>query len=283
MIVGYDKGATALKISAVEGERIIFAKRIKNTSGTDLEILKRTLRLEGFSITAVSHIGVTGVGAEYVDFGDIDAEVKIIPEIEASGIGGVYTGHPKNSLVVCIGTGTSIILMNEGKATHVGGTGVGCGTLKGLHKKLFGNDGLEAALECAENGDRGRVDTRIKDLFSGTDTLPPDLTASNLSKCDDSATQEDWCAGIVNMVLEVAGSHAAIAANGYGVDTIIVIGGIAKTNFAEKVFENFSRLYPQNYIIPLYADTATSIGAARKIMLENQPAPLCDYCAMEGK
>lgn len=278
MIVGYDKGATATKIAAVEGEHIIFAERAARHCKSDIEILKKMLKNQGFSLSSVTDIAITGVGTESVDFGDIDAKIHQIPELEATGIGGSYIGHHKECIVISIGTGTSMVLMKDGEYKHIGGTGVGCGTLKGLGKKIFNNDSLAELYKMAEKGDRCNVDTLIKDLFSGTDTLPQDLTASNLSKYSDKATDNDWVAGILNMVLEVVGTHAVIAANGYGVDTVVLTGGITKTEFAERVYQNFSDLYPQTFIIPTYSDIATAIGAARRVMLWNQEKPLCKMC-----
>jgi type II pantothenate kinase len=104
----------------------------------------------------------------------------------------------------------------------------------------------------------------IGELFSGTDTLPPELTASNLAKADDAAAAADWAAALVNTVLEVAGSHAALACRGFGVTNVVITGGISQTAFAKAVYDNFSRLYQLNYVIPAHSDYATAIGAARR-------------------
>ena len=67
---------------------------------------------------------------------------------------------------------------------------------------------------------------------------------------------------VVNMVLEVAGSHAALACRAYGIDTVIVTGGISAAKRSKEVYDNFSRLYHLNYIVPEHSAYATAIGAA---------------------
>ena len=67
---------------------------------------------------------------------------------------------------------------------------------------------------------------------------------------------------VVNMVLEVAGSHAALACRAYGVDTVIVTGGVSAAKRSKEVYDNFSRLYHLNYSGPEHSAYATAIGAA---------------------
>ena len=265
MILGYDNGASAVKIVALEGGRVKASKCIvgseKNAEQLLLEFLSENYILPG-SITALA---VTGVGAEKCRFDGFDFNVLYVPEIEATGEGGAWLSGLDEAVVVSIGTGTSLALAKNGKYTHIGGSGVGSGTLRGISKKMFGTTDLRELFELAEQGNRLTVDITIGDLFSGTDTLPLDLTASNLAKASDDAASADWAMAIVNTVLEVAGSHAALACNGYNVKNVVITGGISQTAIAKTVYDGFTKLYKLNYVIPQYSGCATAIGAARRV------------------
>ncbi|MGI5984421.1 MAG: hypothetical protein ACOX7O_01045, partial [Oscillospiraceae bacterium] len=89
---------------------------------------------------------------------------------------------------------------------------------------------------------------------------------SNLAKCRDDATDSDWAYAIINTVMEVAGSHAALACNGYGVKNVIITGGVSQTKIAKAVYDNFTKLYKLNYVIPEFSGYATAIGAARRVI-----------------
>ena len=263
MIIGYDKGATATKLVAVKGEELLGTLLVQGRETPEKEAVEKALEEWKFSIKDVEKIAATGVGAEGCCFDELGICSEIIPEIEATGEGGLWLAKLNEGIVVSIGTGTAIALGKDGVYTHVGGSGVGSGTLRGFSKKIFGTEDVRALFELAENGNRRTVDIMISDLFSGTDTLPPDLTAANLAKASDGAAGSDWAKALINMVLEVAGSHAALACNGFGVKNVVITGGVSVTPIAKEVYDGFTRLYGLNYVIPPYSDFATAIGAAR--------------------
>lgn len=265
MIIGMDLGASALKIVGVENDKVVFT-HAENNREKDVSLLLRSVIAEnGADIAQIDVIAITGVGAERVKLSGEYKKVVIVPEIEATGEGGTYLAGIGEAVVVSLGTGTSLVLVKDGKFSHVGGSGVGSGTVRGLAKKLLGKTDLLEFFSIAEKGNCSNIDLQIHDLFSGTDTLPPDLTASNLAKCLDGAADSDWAAAVINMVLEVAGSHAALAGNGFGVKDIIITGGLSQTKIAAACYEKFDRLYPQHFVIPKYSAFATAIGATRRV------------------
>jgi type II pantothenate kinase len=264
VILGYDKGASAVKLVAIDGDTVLLEKCVVGSVPGTEALLSDFLTENGIGEEQISLIGTTGVGAENCRFGRFTAKVRIIPEIEATGAGGLWLSGLDESVIVSIGTGTAIILAKNGRFTHIGGSGVGSGTLRGLAKKMFGITDLRAFFALAEKGDRLTVDITIGDLFSGTDTLPLNLTASNLAKASEGATEADWARALVNTVMEVSGSHAALACRGFGVTNVVITGGISQTAAAKAVYDNFSRLYQLNYSIPGHSGYATAIGAARR-------------------
>lgn len=266
MILGYDNGASAVKIVLLDGDLVKASKCIIGSEKTAGELILEFLEENNISADRIETAAVTGVGAEKCRFDGFGVKVVFVPEIEATGEGGSWLSGLDETIVVSIGTGTSIVLSKNGRHTHIGGSGVGSGTLRGISKKMFGTTDLRKLFELAEQGNRLTVDITINDLFSGTDTLPPDLTASNLAKAGDDATTADWAMAIVNTVMEVAGSHAALACNGYSVKSVVITGGISQTAIAKIVYDGFTNLYKLNYVIPKYSGFATAIGAARRII-----------------
>ena len=264
MILGYDMGASAVKIVALQGDTVTATKSIVGSEKTASELVKNFMAENEISVENVDMLAVTGVGADKCCFEGLDGKVIHIPEIEATGEGGAWLSGLQETVVVSIGTGTSIVLARNGKYTHIGGSGVGSGTLRGISKKMFGITDMCEFFKLAEDGNRLTVDITIGDLFAGTDTLPLDLTASNLAKASDGASESDWAYALINTVMEVAGSHAALACNGYDVKNVVITGGISQTKMAKAIYDNFAKLYKLNYVIPQYSGCATAVGAARK-------------------
>ncbi|MGI5979013.1 MAG: hypothetical protein ACOX66_05875 [Oscillospiraceae bacterium] len=262
MIIGIDKGASAVKLAAMENGEVLYLKTLVGDERPLRDLYFEFLSENVLGETQVEQIAVTGVGAEKAFFEGVKVPVLTVPEIEATGKGGTALARKSKAIVVSIGTGTSLVLARDGNYTHIGGSGVGSGTLRGLSRKMFEKQDVRELFRLSEYGNRLSVDLTVGDLFSGTDTLPPDLTASNLAKASENAAEADWAKAVVNMVLEVAGSHAALACKAYGVDTVVVTGGVSATKISKQVYDNFSRLYHLNYIVPEHSAYATAIGAA---------------------
>ena len=264
MIIGLDIGSSAVKTIGYNNGEILFTKMTER-KGCDIDAeIERVLSENHSSLSEVELIAATGVGAESYLKDSSLAPSQLVSEIEATGDGGTWLAGINNAIIASVGTGTALILAKDGEYSHVGGSGVGSGTVRGLAKKLIGMTDLPEYFDYAEKGDLSRVDILIGDLFAGTDTLPVDLTASNLAKCRDDASDSDWAAAVINMVLEVAGSHAALACAGYQVNTVIITGGLSCTKIAQECYKKFDRLYRPTYIIPPHSDCATAIGAARR-------------------
>ena len=264
MIIGLDIGSSAVKIVGYKKGEVLFSYAQVGRSDDMATLVRSVVEKYGFDIGSIRKLAITGVGAEKCEINLNGIPTVIIPEIEATGEGGTWLSDRKDAVVVSLGTGTSVVLAKAGVYSHVGGSGVGSGTVRGLAKKMTGITDMPEYFGLAETGDYSLIDIQIRDLFSGTDTLPLDLTASNLAKCSDSGTDADWAAAIINMVLEVAGSHAALACDGFGVSTVIITGGLSQTKIAEACYAKFDRLYKQEYIIPRHSGCATAIGAARR-------------------
>ena len=86
--------------------------------------------------------------------------VTKVNEFDAIGIGGTSLAGKENALVVSLGTGTAIVSVTGDKITHVSGTGLGGGTLRGLSRHMLGVSSLETleAMARARRSDARRPD-----------------------------------------------------------------------------------------------------------------------------
>ena len=99
---------------------------------------------------------------------------NLINEFEAnvSGIKFLYNMEKKKelsrSLIVSIGTGTSIVLIDE-NLKHLGGSALGGGFFMGLIKTLFKMNDFHEAIDLAKKGNRYNVDLKVSDIYSQED------------------------------------------------------------------------------------------------------------------
>ena len=162
-----------------------------------------------------------------------------------------------------MGTGTAFVEVQGNASRHLGGTGVGGGTLLGLCDKMLGVRSIPHIVEMAERGNLARVDLAIGDISStNLSNMNAETTASNFGKLSDVASPEDLALGVCNLVFQTVGTQAVFAARGSGMEDIVMTGNLARLPMARKVFSDFENLYQMHFIIPEYADFATALGAA---------------------
>jgi type II pantothenate kinase len=188
---------------------------------------------------APARVGLTGGGAARLAQ-RLELPVARINEFDAWGAGAVgilaaggedRPGPDERFLLVSLGTGTSVLLVDGDKATRVGGTALGGGSVVGLGAALC-NCGFDELCALAELGSAAGVDLRVSDIY-GPDEIPlaGDLTAANFGKLArdpgallGGANSEDLAAGVMGLVGEnvsliCAGLAAATQA------TRVVYGG----------------------------------------------------------
>jgi len=135
---------------------------------------------------------------------------------------------PERDLVVSLGTGTSMLLVEPQSGARLGGSALGGGTLLGLGTALLrcGEHGELMAL--AARGDRGKVDLRVSDLDpDGALPLPGHLTASSLAKLAGEGARParaDVAHALVGLVAENVGILARAFAAASGAKRIVYGG-----------------------------------------------------------
>lgn len=130
-------------------------------------------------------------------------------------------------LLVSLGTGTSILLVAEGHATRVAGTGLGGGTIVGLGSLLLGVERFHEIVALAAGGNNRDVDLLLGDVYP--DIAVPDFTAAHFGKVR-SRRPEDVAYGLVRLVAENVALMAAAQAMARGIPCVVYGGSTLTEN-----------------------------------------------------
>ncbi len=265
MIIGIDIGSTTTKVVAAQSGEVLKAIKTKAfdavTSATGA--LGKMIIENNFKITDIEKIIITGVGATKINSDIFGIKTEKIDEINAIGKGGVFLSKKDGIIITNIGTGTSIIEAKDGFITHIGGTGIGGGTIIGLSKLLLNTMDFDNILEQAAHGDLKQVDLLIEDILEDDlSFLNKKTTASNFGKMLDTAKKEDIATGIVNMVFQVIGVLSVFAAKSRNIDTILVTGNGSRNMLGKRILEDISAMYNIKFEFPPDGEFTTAIGAA---------------------
>jgi len=267
MVLGVDVGGSTTKIVGFSGADLVGTLQVRAADQiTSLYgAIGNFLRKYGKSLNDVSQIALTGVGASFIDEPIYGIETRKVDEFLAVGHGALHLTGLKEALVMSLGTGTAIVRAAEDGITHIGGSGVGGGTILGLASRMIGKGDIDAILALAEDGRLENVDLSVRDILGGDiPSLPPNLTASNFGKIKSTASEADLALGIVNMVFQTAGMLAVFAAQRDTIRDVVMIGMLSTFPQAMGIHKSFHPLSGLNFIIPEHSVFATAIGAASR-------------------
>ena len=264
MVVGIDIGSTTTKAVSLESGRVI--KKIKTkaqdavTSATGA--LGKMIIENGIKMPEIKRIMITGVGATGIDGELFGIPTEKVNEINAIGTGGMFLSGRDNIIIANIGTGTAIIEARKDEIIHLGGSGVGGGTILGLAKKLLSLSDYTDIMALASSGSLDTVDLLLEDIMT-TDIsfLNKKSTASNFGKMLDTASDKDIALGIINMVYEVIGMISVFAARSRNIDQVIVTGSGSYTPLGRKILAEITRMHAVAFEYPEDAEYTTAIGA----------------------
>ncbi|MDR3303116.1 MAG: pantothenate kinase, partial [Treponema sp.] len=134
MIVGIDIGTTITKAVAIENGRVLNKVKTRAvdaiTSATGAfgkMLLENSIRMP-----EIEKIIMTGVGASQITGDLFGIPTTKTDEIRAVGIGGIFLAGREHIIITNIGTGTLIVKATKDSISHIGGSGVGGGTILGL-------------------------------------------------------------------------------------------------------------------------------------------------------
>jgi type II pantothenate kinase len=268
MIVGIDiGGSTTDAVLLHDGEDVIV---VTIETGDPLAAaagaLGKLLSTAGGRLADIRAIAVSGGGARCLDDVLFGVPVIKVPEINAIGVGGSSLAHKSSALVVSLGTGTALVSVRGEHIEHVGGTGVGGGTLLGLARHLLGVTRLDTLEEMASHGDLSRIDLTVGDIAGGpVGIVPASATASNFGKVRSDPTPADKALALINMVAEVTFTISIMAARARHHQDIVLTGKLTRVKPLRERIEAVHTRRGENFLIPPYAEFATAIGAARAV------------------
>lgn len=258
MIIGIDMGASAVKLCTLEDGELSLTRYEPGRSSV-MSLLAKL----GIDPMSAERIALTGLSAPSAGLEELGLSPVYVAEPDAIGAGAQWLTGRDNLIVASVGTGTAFVHAKGSSYRHICGTGVGAGTLRGLAKRVLGIDSMRAFDALAAAGDTRRVDLLIGDFVESYGQLDPYLTASNLARLNETASDADWAAGLTNLVLQVIGTMSMMACAGTGASAVAVTGAMAGTAASRANFDAFTQAYGTEFIIPEYCECATAIGAAR--------------------
>ncbi len=269
IVIGIDIGGSTTKVVGIDGGKIItpLMVRANDPIASLFGAFGKFIDGNSLALSDIERIAVTGVGATHVDKSIYGIETVRVEEFKSNGLGGLYLTKLKSAIIVSMGTGTALVKASNGHIEHIGGTGMGGGTLLGLAYRMLNIREIDYLIETAQGGTLTNVDLTVSDISrSAISTLPPNTTASNFGKIADSASKCDIALGLFNLVFQTIGTMAVFASKDSGQKNIILIGNLTTIPQCREVFEALEALYEVSFIIPPHAEYATAVGAALSLL-----------------
>ena len=235
--IGIDIGQSLAKISYLKENEIIL--KIGETNFKEIE---EFLDENKSKFTKINFTG----GKAYTLYKKYSNSMStnLINEFEAniSGLEFLYESYKKKaippSLIVTLGTGTSIVLKRD-KIEHLGGSAMGGGFFMGVIKLLFNIDDYFDAINLARKGNRFSIDLKVADIYDSEDTrvdkLFREFTAASLGKIKKdfdikSLKREDLINSLIGIIGENIGTIATLMAENYKLKNIVFCGGFLLEN-----------------------------------------------------
>lgn len=265
MIIGIDVGGSTTKIIGVDQEGIKHPMivRAEDPVTSLFGAFGKYIYHNGINLSNIEKVMLTGVGSAYVNQPLYGLPTDHTDEFLANGLGARYGSQLKDLIVVSMGTGTSFVKVEGDKIEHIGGIGIGGGTIQGLSRLLLKTHDIHQVVEMAQKGVIENIDLQIRDICnSPLPGLPLDATASTFGKASINASMEDVAAGIIHMVLQSVGQSVILAALNTSVKDFVLIGNLAKLPQCKEIFPIMEKMYQCHFVIPEYAEYRTALGAA---------------------
>lgn len=255
--IGIDVGTSTTKIIEVKNREIVSKAIIRGKYSKEYfdEFIKNN------NIDNIEKIVFTGIGADKINDSEYDYLVEKVDEFTSIAKGALALSNKEEALVVSVGTGSAFIDIVDGKPIHLGGSGVGAGTLFNFSKAFLNITNFDEMLGLIEEGNVEAVDLRIKDITTQEiPTLPLDLTLSNFGKLNRDSKPEDIAAGLINMVFEIIGMMAVLIVDKKECKDVILIGNITTLPGVDVVLERFEKVKNIKFFVPEDSEFSVAYG-----------------------
>ena len=269
IVIGIDIGGSTTKIIGIKNGVQMQPLQVKATDPvTSLYgALGRYMNENSLELADISKIKITGVGSSYIKQDMYGIPTEKVTEFKAIGKGGLHLAALDKAIIISMGTGTAFVKANREngivETAHLGGSGVGGGTLLGLSSKLLDIKNFASICDLAETGSLANVDLTVGDISKTAETtLPLHTTASNFGKISDYAEKGDIALGLINMVFQTIGMMAVFACRAEKTKDVILCGNLTTVPKTAELFEAISALHGIKFHLPEHAEFATALGAA---------------------
>ena len=265
VVIGIDVGGSTTKIVGIENKTVKSPMFVKATDPVTslFGAFGKYIYDNGITLSEIEMVMLTGVGSAYIDQPLYGLPTAKADEFMANGLGARYAIPQENLIVVSMGTGTSFVKVEGQQIRHIGGLGVGGGTLLGLSRLLLKTQDIHLIAEMAQKGTLTHIDLQTQDICNRPlPDLPLDATASNFGKADGNASPEDIASGIIHMVLQSIGQAAFLASLNSSIKDFVLIGNLTQLPQCKEVFPKMEKMYGVRFLIPKYSEYRTAIGAA---------------------
>jgi len=271
LIVGVDAGGSTTKAVLLERGKVLsstISRSVEDPVTSISGVLGKILSDTGRELEEIQRLAVSGGKSSVVPATLFGLNVEKVDEIQSIGIGGLELARVDEGLVISMGTGTAVVWAQDGgrRVSHLGGTGVGGGTILGLGSRLLGLSDPLALDAMAKRGNAKSVDLTVGDIAGNAiGTLDPSMTASNFGKLSERGSPEDIAAGILNMVGEVIGEVAYLSSMGVSTKNIVLVGMLTRLEYVSQRASETLEAFGRTAIIPNLAEFHVAVGAAKKV------------------
>lgn len=265
-VIGIDVGISTTKIVGIDEKGMVISPiRIKATDPiTSLYgAFGKYLHDNKIKLDEIEHVMLTGVGAAYIDEHIYGLPTSKSEEFIADGLGAKYESKLDRMIVVSMGTGTSLVKCDGENIKHIGGIGIGGGTLAGLSRIMLKTDDIKQITNLAKDGDVSKINLLIKDISAKPlPGLPMSAVASLFSNAKTNASREDIAKGLIWMVLQCIGSATILSSLESGIKDFVLIGNLSLLPLCREVYPAMEKVYGVRFHVPKYSEFCTAIGAA---------------------
>jgi len=269
-IIGVDLGTSATKMINYDVSNKNLTNKMILNEKSFYKAIDTFISTNSINLTEIEKFVLTGVGSSKINEKIINGiEIIKIDEFISTATGALNLSNKKNAIIVSIGTGTAFIRVQENDIKHLGGTGLGGGTLINLCNRFINTNSFDEICELSSKGDLSHVDLTIQDITTDEiKTLPKDITAANFGKLSKVANNSDMVLGVVNLIFESIGMMSVFVSRNDEIKDIVVVGGLTKIPHIKAVFNKIEKLCDIKFIIPENAEYATVIGAVGNFIKE---------------
>lgn len=255
--VGIDAGTSLVKLA------------IEHPSG-DLRLEKFALEdraglLDQVAASMPGSVGLTGGGATSIQQ-SLGRPSTVLNEFSAWAAGArrllaVSDDPPADRyLLVSVGTGTSIQLIEGSSARRIGGTALGGGTVLGLGRLVTGAQDFAQLCDLAARGSRRAVDLLLSDIYQAGDApLADHMTAASFGKLARDPTTRaepaDAAAGIIHLVAE---------------NVALIVGQVASASGVQRVFFGGTTLVGNPLLATALIGVLSAFGCQASILNDGE-------------